>query len=334
MVERVILHVGFPKTGSSSIQSWLHENQDELLAKYGFLYPMQYLAFKLAHLELTKIFTPNSPDDLECIAQNIMLEAPDAETIILSCERWMEYELEISRLRTFLQHFNSKHVQIIGYVREHLDYTQSLWRERIHKMDKFTLRFSDYSAKIMEKLNLQISNIFHILEAVGHLDLRWYDISLLKNGNVVEDFCSLAGIFGMKYEIEDENPSLGGNLLLYKVARNLYFNEKNLEIINQKRDYNDLKEVARLKKKFRSPFPISDTSAYAFRKGSRYNEFLFEKLGPIPLRSWKSEAPIPDLDNLDQDFNIISQALNLHPYAPLFEKYRCVPKSIFELERR
>lgn len=249
MVERVILHVGLEKTGSSSIQAWLHENRDVLLANHGILYPKSYIHFKYAHHGLNPIFRRNSPLDLEIIFRSIMQEARSAETIILSNECWVRHELEVSRLRAFLQYFDAKYVQIICYVREHLEYTQSVWRERIHLEDQFVRQFSEFAATAKEELNCRISNIIQIMEAVGHLDLRWYNKCSLKNGNIVEDFCTLVGISGMNYEIEDKNPSLGGNLLLYKFARNQYYFDNNLETKNINKYYHDLKIAATLKKK-------------------------------------------------------------------------------------
>ena len=64
-----------------------------------------------------------------------------------------------------------------------------------------------------------------------------------------------------------------------------------------------------------------------------YNEFLFEKLGPTSLRSFELESPIPDLKNLDEDFNLISQIMNSHPELPIYDTYHSVPNCVFKLEQ-
>lgn len=280
MVERAILHIGFPKTGSSSLQEYLSENRVRLLQEYGICYPKAFTTFKKAHQKLNELFAPNPRTEklnVKIVAKEILNEADGAEIVILSCESWGEFEFDVSRLRAFLQHLDAKDVHIIGYVREHLDYIQSLWRERIHYRSKFTAPFFIFSEAAQPALNVRFPGMIRNMETVAHVDLAWYDKQSLRNENVVSDFCSRIGIREDKFPKEDSNPSIGGNLLLYKLAQNKLSHEKKFESDKDERNkimkYNELKELARKKESFRSALFIPKTASNKFRKKADTTSF-------------------------------------------------------------
>ena len=337
MTERVILHIGFPKTGTTSIQDWLYKNRADLRAKHGIVYPKCYTGKFSAHHGLSRIFCSDSGLDLESISHDILAEAAGAETVLLSCENWVRHEIDASRMRVFLRHLGAKHVQIICYVREHLDYTQSRWREKVRNRP-FDRPFHEFALDHQEILNSRISSTVQWLEEVGQLKLIWFERNSIMNGNVLQDFCSHAGICGYDYHVEDGNPSIGGNLLLFKFAknktlRNKALNEKHYDMLwPENLNYRaKLTKFARRHKKFQAPFFISKEAQKKFRTNSVYNNFLFQKIGPTPLRTWESEAPIPDLDNLDHDLEIIFKALEPHHDPLLMEQCLGLSNEIFSM---
>lgn len=142
MIERAILHIGFPKTGSTSLQEWLSGSRVRLHQDHGICYPKALTNIRKAHHELIRF--PKT-EKIELAADEILNEADGAEIIILSSEGWAESDFNVTRLRAFLKHLDAKEVHVVCYVREHLDYMQSMWRERVHFRHNFTEPFYIFS---------------------------------------------------------------------------------------------------------------------------------------------------------------------------------------------
>lgn len=335
MVERAILHIGFPKTGTTMIQKWLYENRNSLRATHDIVYPEKFTRHRWAHQKLSRIFHPNSNDNLELISQCVLTEADGAGTVILSSENWTFHKLDVSRVRAFLQHLGAKHVQIICYVREQLDYIQSLWREQVKCNIAYVRPFHEFAYSMQKKLNSRISHVVQGLDDTGSLKLAWFNKNLAANHNIIQDFCSVVGICNHDYNIDEGNLSIGGNLLLFKLAKNSLlrksakqFRQSHAEKLAYR---SNLQKLAIQRKKFQAPLFISRKCAGKFRANSVFNEYLFQKIGPTLLRDWDSERPIPDLDNLGHDLEIIFNALEPHPVPSLMEECLGLSYSMFTL---
>ena len=328
MVKRAILHIGFPKTGSSSLQEYLSENRVRLQQEYGIAYPTVFTNYKKGHYKLHNLFVPNLERklNLKLVAKEILNEAEGAEIVILSCESWPEFEFDASRLQAFLQHLDAKEVHIIGYVREQLDFIQSLWRERIHHNLQFSAPFFIFSEAIQRLHNARIPAMIRNLETAAHVDLVWYDKQSLRNGNIISDFCSRIGIREDNFPRHDSNPSIGGNLLLYKMVQNKKFSRIDLEHDKvgayRVMKYNELKSIARKSENFRSAFFISKFAANRFRQKSDYNKYFINKIGQAKLRNFTTEPRFPDWVNLGRDLDIIFNALDVRANSFPFDAIR------------
>ena len=350
MVRQVIFHIGFRKTGSSSIQKWLHDNRDDLLVSHSIYYPGEYMAFKYGHHKLTRpllkknfvgeylrfhdelLNRKDNKENLKMISRKILSNTMNAETIIFSNESWTSYMVQKHRIKRFLRCLNAKDVKVICYVREHLDYTQSLWRERVHFGNRFNQSFSNFASKFLSEQNSMIHNILLTWSKLGDVHVKWFDRDRFHNGDVVEDFCRQVGILGVKHQFHDENPSIGGNLLLFKLARNIVkFHDVNA-LNRDQYLYENIKKIAFKTSRFRTPLYISDGSAEKFRQMSAYNQVLFSEIGRPRLRSWNLEPKIPDLDNLKDDLDYIFQELQESPDSEVRKKIYSLSRSYFELD--
>lgn len=342
MVKLAILHIGFPKTGSSSLQVYLSENRVRLQEEYGICYPKAFTNFKKAHYRLNKLFAPTLRKEnlnIKFVAEEVLNEAKGAEIIILSCENWADFQFDVSRLRAFLQYLDAKDAHIIGYVREHLDYIQSLWRERIHFRPQFTAPFFIFSEASHPVHNMQYPAMIRNMETVADVDLVWYDKNSFRDGNVISDFCARIGIREDNLPKQDSNPSIGGNLLLYKMVQNKISLENNLEGDKYERNkimrYNELKCLARENESFRSAFFISIFAANQFRQKSEYNKFFINKLGPVKQKNFNTLPRFPDWANLGNDFEVIFDALNVRSDSFPFDAVReTIPFATSILEPR
>lgn len=191
----IYLHIGLPKTGTSSIQTFLLDNREILLDK-GFLYPLagrpETCPFpqirvghhSLAH-ELTKAKTDlaNSPI-WEEVQQEI--KRLGSEKVIISAEYFtlILEEDKISRLRKYLSDYKTK---IVIYLRRQDDYLTSLYCEQV--------KMGSESSTIQEfiKQNKAYGDYYNLLQmwhklfGYDNLIIKVYEKSQFKNG-LINDF--------------------------------------------------------------------------------------------------------------------------------------------------
>ncbi len=215
---KAILHIGMPKTGSSSIQDtlaqaklgkaryfdWRAANHSSLLAvvckdtSHG--YAKRYSEAELDEMiaETASTFRENA-------------EKEGTETFVISAERLFNSPPGNLRIfKEFLDQFATSY-SVIGYVREPSSFLVSAFQQNIK----------------MGKCNLRLNNIWpDYKRRIGHFDqlfgqenvrVRLFDRASLKNGDVVEDFADVAGIDLDPGQIVKTNESLSAEAvaLLY-----------------------------------------------------------------------------------------------------------------------
>lgn len=224
----------------------------------------------------------------------ILGERQNEDTLLLSSEAFQNIS-DTTRLNAFIGSLGVTEVQVICYVREHLDYASSAFRQKIQNQAGF-ITFDDYCRQFGS-----MTSFIERWRDIGELELSWYDRSLLKQGDIICDFCHRAGIAAKDFRFEDKNPSIGGNLLSYKLAAN------HLGIPGG--DYNSLKQFASDRVDFRAALLIDDTAAAQLRENSLYNRSLFAELGDLQLKSWSHITETPDISKLHDDYEFISGRL-------------------------
>lgn len=338
MVERVIFHIGRRKTGTSSLQRWLVENRAHLLDECAILYPAAGLGESGAHHPLARCLDPqlDEPASADEIVRECLSEVPENGAILFSSENFPRIR-DMSLAREFVRKLGAKQVEVFCYVREHLDCAVSDWREEVHSWRREASPFANYFDCFLkhEKQRQGILDFLDRWAGLGDLHLGWHDRAALKNGDIVEDFLSKIGVVAENRLEEEMNPSIGGNLLVFRLIHNRYDIEKGNRVIGMQpyeirmAPYFKYMEIAKKERKFMDAFFIPDSVAARIRNSSEYNEVLFERLGPVELRSWETKTPLPDLSRLDRDIDFIGNALEFEPdgrfvemcreSAPLFE---------------
>lgn len=338
MVERVIFHIGRRKTGTSSLQQWLTGNREHLLDEHAILYPTAGQSESGAHHVLARCLNPelDDPASVDEIVRDCLSEVPGNGAILFSSENFPRIP-DMSLARDFVRKLGAKRVEAVCYVREHLDCAISDWREEVHSWRRKDSSFADYFACFLgpEERRGGITEFLERWSGLGDLQLGWYDRAILKNGDIVEDFFSRIGVEVENRSMEDVNPSIGGNLLVFRLIHNRYDVENGNRVFGMQpyeirmADYFNYINLAKREKKFQDAFYIPDSVAARIRNSSEYNEVLFERLGPVELRGWEAETPLPDLSCLDRDIDFIGNSLNMDPdrrfvemcreSAPLFE---------------
>ena len=202
----VFIHIGFMKTGTSAIQSFLNSNE-KLLKKHGFYYPevnkkaMNYLGFSLLDEVPPKIHNklPESRQDLyEKLKKEI--DKTKLDKIILSTEAFSlittNYFIGEKAPRRLLEFFKDKNYEfkIIAFIRRQDEYLESQYNQHIKTHNFWNLYSNDILAFYKEKK--QLFNFDLILDRwakyVGedNIKLKVYK----KNNNSVSEFLEILGI--------------------------------------------------------------------------------------------------------------------------------------------
>jgi len=193
MTQKFILHIGPPKTGTSSLQEVLFRHQDQLSAQ-GYEYP----AFG-RHADMSKLPGHHGiPDGIrkhgavppEVLEQLALL--PEGHRVILSSENFAH--LDDEGVRVLLRTLGPENVEIIYYARRWDQLLPSVWQELVKH---------GHSQPYLEFLNRQISapmasiylNYMQVLDrwarVTGRSRLRIfsYDNMRATGQDIVQHFC-------------------------------------------------------------------------------------------------------------------------------------------------
>ncbi|MCB1756162.1 MAG: hypothetical protein KDJ38_11600 [Gammaproteobacteria bacterium] len=247
--KKIVLHIGRHKSGTTSIQQFLHTNP-EWLGRFGYYYPtIGKRAY--AHHELGERFSRQSlrsagPEYLlknDEYAKSLIAEIDATDkSIIISSEAFQNCDPSVIK-----KLFDKYDVRIVIYLRNQVSYLPSAYAQKIHA--------TDY-AGTMEQFYQDIFDIdYHRFlsnwerQFPGKLTVRIFDRNTLIANDVVMDFLqSVLDIDTSDNTIpvtgQDANPTLTSRLLAYK----LYINTTYGDSLNQafRRDlYRELGALSR-----------------------------------------------------------------------------------------
>jgi hypothetical protein len=123
-----------------------------------------------------------------------------------------------------------------------------------------------------------------------------YEIAAQKANGVVADFSERLGLnLLIGNSTVDSNPTISGNLLIFKLAMNKATPHKG-------EYYHALMRLARAESRFRGPFYISDEVADRLRGTFiNYDEILRSTVGVYPKKSFSDALPLYDPANWRDD---------------------------------
>lgn len=209
-VTKVIVHIGLPKTGSSSIQRFLSANKS-LLKKNGVFYSPKSSFDHCA--EITEIVQSGEEQRLSSFLQHQLKSAEEEQCtmLIISSEclferaRWVK-----STFSKQLSHLDSEY---ICYFRNIGDYYLAAWQQWFYKSESFD-SFDSY-IKNFGKVSGWMTH-FKEWEEVAHerLVVRPFDRKKLFNENLNEDFlnnCSIPIAYNLFNEPEVKPNDIWGS---------------------------------------------------------------------------------------------------------------------------
>ena len=288
----MIVHIGRHKSGTSSLQHFL-ASQRTRLDRNGYLYPLSGRANRIAHHALAYACNPNLSDDnaLPNIIRDLQSELRTHHSAILFSSEAFQNITDLHRLNNVAEALGARKTRVICYVREHLDYAISSYRQMVQNQPTF-MTFDAYVGRFTD-----LTGFLDRWRAFGDLTLKWYDRTMLKDGDIVADFCELLAFEPGKLTSGDRNPSIGGNLLVYKLALN------HLGLPGP--GYNALRDLAITHAPFRAAFHVSEDDSRALRAQSGYNKSLFRILSLPKMKTWNDAPVLPALNDIEADLKYI-----------------------------
>ena len=211
MINTIYLHIGTPKTGTSSIQQSLKDFDDR---KTLYMTPLNKAITPTNHNPLVTTFEVGDDhpkilwglndegsldaEKLSLIKENCKLTLannilkPGYENLIISAEAFCILSTEgINNFFKFIRNLNSDiTVKLICYLREPKSFCASEYQQRVKR------HLSQEPFRIEKKMNLHYKGVGRFLPFIktDELYIREYSRSKLTNNCVVEDICKIINI--------------------------------------------------------------------------------------------------------------------------------------------
>lgn len=296
-----LLHVGLPKTGSSSLQAALNVNR-ERLRRQGVIYPAIGISGLrgIKHKALGKVLTGVAPRQVgmsEDWFERFNAEIAGADICILSDENFSGSK----KLEVLTSMYPRCRIRVVMYVREPVAHAVSMYRHAV-KVGNTTMSLRDFA---------QFHTPSYFSAAMRMADFYGKENIVIRHNerddgqwNIVSDFANLIGL-----ELDDafpsskfeRNPGIAGNLLFVKRVMNIFFTREEIYSLIR----GEMRNLAYLDSSFRGKIPVDqdtlDLIAYRSRESleSLDRHFRFS----VSVREKPIEAPpSPDYGNLGRDF--------------------------------
>jgi hypothetical protein len=232
----LLLHIGTPKTGTSSLQHFLYNNRG-ILMTHSWDYPDLKSDFSSIHdyanckekngnifYHGTELYSYNS-DIINELFWKIEEKISDYN-VVISAEEIYEYETEkiISLIKERIPN-----LIVIIYLRRQDKYVESRWNQIVKDDRCYKGGFDEYlelscswnEGHYYEKLE-KISKII----GLENIIVRIYEEAQMYGGNVITDFCKCIGIddlSGFAFEDKVQNERLCSEMLEVKRIINEYY---------------------------------------------------------------------------------------------------------------
>lgn len=218
---RLILHIGRHKSGTSSLQRFLCENRGAL-AEMGFIYPSAAIRGYGHHLFAEQFsgsalrrtpFEEVRESEISVGFLKALREGLERADVVVSSEAFQN--CRPSLIAGLFQEFD---VQVVVYLREQAGYLMSAYSQRIQaQRESCSLR--EFERRMFKADYLVFLEKWRLHFGDERLQVRLFDRSTLLRGDIVFDFTSAClglpavQVERMRHHGSDQNPSLGAKLV-------------------------------------------------------------------------------------------------------------------------
>lgn len=235
--KKLILHIGFHKTGTSALQEGFYANA-ETLAAAGLIYPKPLCKFE-SHIELPAALFPDEVpwvqekydlDEVCAHYANIVAEAPAGSVVVLSSEELCRIDLRDEFLRALhdrLGNLPDTLTQIVAYTRDAVAFLVSLYHHEV-RVRVFHEHFRDF----VNGHHVALENVRFDRRLEGwratfgseNVLVQDYDQVVRQRGptGITEDFLNLMGLSDVALDIDDKFVNTGVHPWLVAAYSQLY----------------------------------------------------------------------------------------------------------------
>lgn len=237
--KKLIVHIGFHKTGTSALQEALFNNTDAL-AEVGFIYPKPLCKFQ-SHLDLAAALFP---DELPWVKETfefdqtfdhyaqVVSDAPAGSTIMVSSEELCRIDQRTplhTAIHGKLGNLPDTQTQILAYTREPVAFLMSLYHHQI-RVGVYNGTFHDFTNGYMNLNNVRFDRRlagWRDVFGAENVLVQDYDLAMKTYGftGIVADFLNLIGCGDMQLPQSDRPVNVGVHPWLLEAYRQIYDTE-------------------------------------------------------------------------------------------------------------
>ena len=212
-VEELILHIGYPKTGTSAIQDFCYKNRETLLKSYRIYYPNTYgspeiyLSAHFIHsFVLMGEYPQEFPHELKLTEDYVLLnlekeiKESNPQKVLISSEYFIYLPYKPFKLHKLIEIIKPKSIKVICYIRRQDKIIESTYMQAIKAISLANI-YKSYLQSIERDFNYHryLRNLDNTLKKV--IDRKSITIiyglylkDINEDWNVIDDFCDLFGI--------------------------------------------------------------------------------------------------------------------------------------------
>jgi hypothetical protein len=230
-MKTIFIHIGLPKTGTTSIQKFLTQNSKNLL-NFNIFYPLLNTTYFNSSTNINGRFLIENSNYKKTYKKILKeLESSKCKNLIFSDEKFVGRTYKIDRLNLFnREKYNFK---IIFYIKRSVEFLCGAWQESLRYGQKenlinFTINGGSYIRRINKMY--QFAEYF----GKGNMIVKTFEPERFVNGNLIDDFLSIFSIENSNNFIQlekRENTSISRHL----AEKYLYLNN----FVDKKINYNN-----------------------------------------------------------------------------------------------
>jgi hypothetical protein len=225
MGNKLILHIGMPKTGSTSLQRFLEQNND-VLKKHSFCYPDARMNFNNTKVEIEGRWQNGGLKPYESFVlekDDVWKEAYEKFTEIVS-ENLNNYNVILSDESIWTRIAGTRYIRylkkifkniiVIVYIRRQDFWLESMWAQKIklkvlpENLDTCNLKLKDYCEKTLSSGIGYYDKLQQIEGVVGKDNLKVFSYEEAKEYGVYRHFVENIGLdYGDFNNINNQNVS-------------------------------------------------------------------------------------------------------------------------------
>jgi hypothetical protein len=233
MSKKVILHIGFQKTGSSALQSCFSENM-EVFSRQNIEYPLPSDSKLKSHQELAWMFIKEKMYSVDEVLEyySNAIASSDKDVVILSSED-LSLIRAPERVKLLKEHFSANDVQVVVYLREPLDFLLSMYHYKVRRGNELG-SFMNY----LLQQNMNMVNYTKRLApwrkffGIKNVIVRKYSPKDFVGGNIVSDFMSAIDV-SYDNSIEPDRRNAGTHPLMVSPYQHMLSSGKSGKELHQ-----------------------------------------------------------------------------------------------------